>query len=317
MTGTGQTAAQAWTFPTLGGEAPVVIAHRGASGVLPEHTLEGYRLAIEQGADFIEPDLVMTKDGHLVARHDRYLSTTTNVADHPEFADRKRDTDGREDWFVEDFTLAEIRTLRAVQPFDGRDVGYDGRFAIPTFEEILALLDDVNAGRNAPVGVYPELKHPAHFIAEGLDPVPPLLSALAAHGYDRGRGRVMIQCFEPETLRRLRAAADYPLVALIYPLDGDSSTPSLSLEKVADTVDGVGPSKAFLFGPAFAPTDYVSRAHALGLKVHVWTLRDDSTPAAFGSAAAEYRAVFEQGVDGIFTDFPASGVRERFLVGLD
>lgn len=314
MTG-GQAAGADWPHDTLDGARPVVIAHRGASGILPEHTLEGYRLAIELGADFIEPDLVMTRDGHLVARHDRYLSTTTDVASRSEYAGRKRASDGRNDWFVEDFTLAEIRTLRAKQPFDGRDNRYDGRFTIPTFAEILTLLDEVNAGRETPVGVYPELKHPAHFIAQGLDPVPPLRALLEAHDYRQGEGRLLIQCFELETLQRLRAAADYPLVALIYPLGDDTTTPSLALEKVAGTVDAVGSSKAFLFGPDGASTDYVRRAHALGLAVHVWTLRDDRTPAGFDGAASEYNAIFAQGVDGIFTDFPASGVRERFLSG--
>lgn len=316
MMNAGQASGADWPHDTLDGERPVVIAHRGASGALPEHTLEGYRLAIDMGADFIEPDLVMTKDGHLVARHDRFLSTTTDVAMHPEYADRKRVSDGREDWFVEDFTLAEIATLRARQPFDGRDDSYDGRFGIPTFADILALLDKVNATRESPVGVYPELKHPAHFIAQGLDPVPPLLALLETHGYDAGKGRLIIQCFELETLRRLRAETDYPLVALIYPLDDSTATPSLALEEIAGMVDGVGPSKAFLFGPDHAPTDYVRRAHALGLAVHVWTLRDDRTPQGFDTTAAEYRAVFASGVDGIFTDFPDSGVRERFLSGL-
>ena len=164
---------------TLTGQPPVIIAHRGASGERPEHTLAAYSLAIEQGADFIEPDLVMTKDGVLIVRHDRYLSTTTDVSAHPEFADRRVEKEGRQDWWAEDFTLEEIKTLRAVQPREGRAKDYDGQFEIPAFEEVLALRAKASEETGRIIGVYPETKHPAAPAALGLDPAPELREEMA------------------------------------------------------------------------------------------------------------------------------------------
>ena len=158
-------------FKTLTGEQPAIIAHRGASGYLPEHTLEAYTLAIDLGCDFIEPDLVFTKDGHLVVRHEGYLSPSTDVADHPEFADRKKHskTFGFEDWFTEDFTLEEIKTLHARQAYPGRSREYDGKFLIPTFMEVLELARAKSKEKARPIGVYPETKHPGHYKKLGHD----------------------------------------------------------------------------------------------------------------------------------------------------
>src|SRR5690242_20240985 len=191
---------------------PVVIAHRGASGYRPEHTLASYRLAIAMGADFIEPDLVSTKDGVLVARHENEISGTTDVADHPEFADRRatKVIDGRPvaGWFTEDFTLAELKTLRAkerlpqVRPDNTR---YDGMFEVPTFEEVLALAKQESRRTGRRIGVYPETKHPTYFDGIGLSLEEPLVAALRRHGLDRPRAAVIIQSFETGNLRELDA----------------------------------------------------------------------------------------------------------------
>ncbi|RMD87685.1 MAG: glycerophosphodiester phosphodiesterase [Alphaproteobacteria bacterium] len=313
--------ASAWPHPTLDGARPVVIAHRGLPGHLPEHTLEGYRLAIELGADYIEPDLVFTADGHLIARHDHFLSTTTDVADHPEFADRKREIDGHSDWWSEDFTLAEIRTLRARQAFPDRSHEFDDRFAIPTFDEVLELVESESRRRGRRIGVYPETKHPGYFAGRGFDFVPPLLASLARHGF-RGRDDpVFIQSFEAPILRRLRSETDIRLVFLIEPKTDASGVPvdydpPLPFAELAGFTDAIGPSKALLLRPDGTDSGFVARAHAAGLMVHIWTLRDDRTPAGFPSPEAEYRRFLALGIDGFFTDFAASGVLYRELEAL-
>ncbi|MCB2097690.1 MAG: glycerophosphodiester phosphodiesterase, partial [Parvularculaceae bacterium] len=200
-------------WSTLDGNPPLVIAHRGASGYRPEHTLEAYALAIDMGADVVEPDLVFSKDGILVARHDRYLSTTTDVTDHPEFADRKRANDDpndepREDWWVEDFTLADLKTLRARQPFPGRSKEFDGLYEIPTFEEMLTLVAQKAKETGRPVGVYPETKHPGFYASKGYDFEAPLLKSLDKFN----AGPVFIQSFEPEILKRLKGKTGAKLV---------------------------------------------------------------------------------------------------------
>jgi len=204
-------------WKTLSGQAPLVIAHRGASGERPEHTLEAYDLAIDQGADFIEPDLVITKDGQLVARHDRYLSGSTNVSELEEFADRKVIKPGKAqaDWYVEDFTLAELKTLRARQPRDGRSKAYDDKHEIPTFEDVLQLVVDRSEETGRRIGIYPETKQPAALEALGFSFNAPLLAALKRHGYDGADDPVFIQSFEVENLKRLNTKTDVRLVYLI------------------------------------------------------------------------------------------------------
>ena len=205
---------------------PLVIAHRGASGYRPEHTLESYRLAIELGADFIEPDLVSTKDGALVARHEPYITDTTDVAQHPQFADRKctRVIDGLPytGWFTVDFTLAELKTLRAVQPRPDRSKEFDGRFEIPTFDEIIALAREASEKIGRRVGIYPETKHPTWHCDRGLPLEDALLDALAKVGWTTRDAPVFLQSFEAGNLRWLRARTDVRLVQL---LDGDGLTP--------------------------------------------------------------------------------------------
>ncbi|GIX17651.1 MAG: hypothetical protein KatS3mg119_1837 [Rhodothalassiaceae bacterium] len=297
-----------WPYPTLTGARPLVIAHRGASGWRPEHTLASYRLAIGMGADFIEPDLVMTRDGVLVARHDIHLSGTTDVAERPEFADRRRRVGDREDWFVSDFTWAELSTLRTRQPFPGRDHAFDGKERIPRLDEILALVREAEAaGRR--VGIYPEIKQRPFFLEEGLDPVPALAEELRRAGFT-DPARLFLQAFEPETVRAMGEAIAAPLVQLVDAGPGPDGrlVPSVPLEEAARHAQVAGPSLALLLTPEGADTGYVARAHELGLAVHPWTLRDDRLPPGVTDARALYRAVFALGVDAVFTDFPDTAV---------
>lgn len=313
---------------------PLIIAHRGLSGQYPEHTLLAYRAAIEAGADFIEPDLVLTRDGVLVARHENEISSTTDVADRPEFAARRtsKTIDGENvtGWFTEDFTLAELRTLRARERLPRlrpQSRTHDGREQVPTFAEVLALLSEVNRGRAKPIGVYPETKHPAYFAALGLPHEAPLLELLARHGYRSARAPVFIQSFEVGNLVALRRKTALPLVQLVASEGGPADQPDLryadmltpqGLAKVARYATGIGPEKGLVIphdakGGLAAPTALLSDAHAAGLKVHPWTfrrenmflppaLRAGSDPAAAGDLATEVHAFAAAGIDGLFTD---------------
>lgn len=321
--------------------APIVIAHRGASGYRPEHTLEAYRLAIEMGADYIEPDLVATRDGHLVARHEPDISQTTDVASKSEFADRKRTVmiDGVETtgWFTVDFTLAELRSLRAVQPRQDRSKEFDGQFLIPTLEEIIALAQSESKARGRTVGIYPETKHPSWHCALGLSLEKPLLNALERAGWNHRDAPVFIQSFESGNLQWLRSRTPVRLIQLVggvgsnadgsvilpptfeqpgcttYPI-GDLPTnyaSATTFETIAAYADGIGPWKCFLVGEvdgrATRPTNFVELAHAAGLKVHPWTFRNEPMHLLAdyaGDPLAEYRAFIELGVDGLFSDFP-------------
>ncbi len=287
---------------------PLVIAHRGAPGYLPEHTGEGYDMAIRMGADYIEPDLVFTKDGHLIARHDHYLSTTTNVADHPEFADRKTTKDGHEgeDWFSEDFTLAEIKTLRARQAFASRSHAADGKFEILTFAEVIKLAHGRTTMSGSPVGIYPETKLPSYFSALGYDFETAVLGELAKHGWDTPGSPVFIQSFEDGILRSLRAKTELPLIMLLESAEG------VDMKDIATYANGVGPSKALLANKDGSSTGFIEAAHAAGLKVHPWTFRSDMLPEVFANAQAEFDFFFDLGVDGVFTDF-ANDARASLL----
>ena len=292
-------------WKTLSGEPPMVIAHRGASGVLPEHTIAAYQRAIDIGADYIEPDLVITKDGHLVARHDRYLSGSTDVSDRSEFADRKRPDPNHagEDWFVEDFTLAEIKTLRARQPRPGRSKAYDGKYEIPTFEEVVQLAKIASKSSGRPIGLYPETKHPSVFAAVGLRHDESMLDTLSAFGYKTASAPVFIQSFELENLERLNALTDIRLVFLT------DKNPDFSA--IAKFVDGVGPYKELVIDSEASATGFVDAAHAAGLAVHPWTFRDDQSNEAFPDIDAELKAYYALGVDGVFSDFPDTALRAR------
>ncbi|KJA09321.1 glycerophosphodiester phosphodiesterase [Acidovorax temperans] len=265
------------SYPTLNGDTPLVIGHRGASGYRPDHTLESYKLAIEMGADFIEPDLVATKDGVLVARHEPNITGTTDVATRPEFASRKttKNVDGvnEEGWFVSDFTLAELKTLRAVQPLSDRDQSYNGKFQIPTFEEVLDLAkaEGTKAGRT--VGVYPETKHPTFHAKLGLPLEDRLLAVLAKYGYTTKASPVIVQSFEVSNLKYLRTKTQVRLVQLVdandvnadgsmdltapydkpydFAVAGDSRTfasllTPAGLKEIKTYADGIGPWKPYL-----------------------------------------------------------------------
>lgn len=265
------------SYPTLSGDTPLVIGHRGASGYRPDHTLESYKLAIEMGADFIEPDLVATKDGVLVARHEPNITGTTDVATRPEFASRKttKNVDGvnEEGWFVSDFTLAELKTLRAVQPLSDRDQSYNGKFQIPTFEEVLDLAkaEGTKAGRT--VGVYPETKHPTFHASLGLPLEDRLLAVLAKYGYTTKASPVIVQSFEVSNLKYLRSKTQVRLVQLVdandvnadgsmdltapydkpydFAVAGDSRTfasllTPAGLKEIKTYADGIGPWKPYL-----------------------------------------------------------------------
>ncbi len=294
----------------------LVIAHRGASGERPEHTLEAYRRAIAQGADFIEPDLVMTSDGVLVARHDPWLSDSTDVADRPEFAGRRSRVTGPDgsvldDWFAWDFTLVELKTLRAKQVRAGRYTAFDGQFHVATFEEILALAAEECARTGRRIGLYPETKWPVEHGARGLDMEEALVAILERYGLTGTDAPVYIQSFEPEILKRLDKRIDTPLVQLVYPPDWSFGTPAnIALENLASYSDGVGPYKALMIDPATGEvTDFGARARALGLEVHPWTFRDDDKPAWAAAPEDEIRAAIRAGATGFFTDFPATGRR--------
>ncbi|WP_421784853.1 glycerophosphodiester phosphodiesterase family protein [Hyphobacterium sp.] len=303
---------QAPEWNTLSGEAPLVIAHRGASGERPEHTIEAYALALDQGADVIEPDLVVTGDGVLIARHDAYLSTTTDIASRREFADRRRELFGRNDWWVMDFTADEIASLRAIQPFDNRDPSYDGQFAIPTFEQVLDFVAEREAVCGCRIPIEPEVKHPEEFAAAGLDPLPILNQILLDHGLFSEDAPVVVQSFDAGFLIRMNAVAPVRL-AMLYssPDEEGGNMNGYPLDAVAQFADGLGANKALLLNPDGSSTGLLEQAHALGLEVHAWTVRDDRTPLVGDSVEDELRALYALGVDAVFTDFPPTAVRVR------
>ena len=292
---------------------PIVIGHRGACGYVPEHTLTSYFIAMQDGVDYVEPDLVMTKDGVLVARHENEIGTTTDVAAHPEFADRRttRVIDGTAvaGWFTEDFTLAELKTLRAreripeVRPANKR---FDGQFQIPTLEEILALVNAVQQqrvtlakqlGRPAPtpIGVYPETKHPTYFQGVGLAMEEKLVATLERYGYKGRHGRAFLQSFEVSNLKTLSKLTQLPIVQLIEssgaPYDlvvqgerrtyADLITPR-GLDAIAKYAQAIGPAKSLVIARTAndslgEPTSLVSDAHAQGVHVHAWTFRAENS----------------------------------------
>jgi glycerophosphoryl diester phosphodiesterase len=321
----------------------IVIAHRGASGERPEHTLGSYSLAIAQGADYIEPDLVLTKDGVLVARHENEISETTDVADKAEFADRKtsKTIDGQKmtGWFTEDFTLAELKTLRAKERLPqlrSANMAYDVQFEIPTFDEILALAKAQSAVTGRTIGIYPETKHPSYFTAIGLPHEAPLLAALTKYGHVEKSAPVFIQSFEVENLKALRPKTKLRLIQLMAetgsPPDRSDVTyaqmaSAEGLKIVATYADGIGPNKAMviprtLLGNLGDPTTLVADAHKVGLAVHPWTFRRENyflplaqksgvDPRGVGDLNAEIKAYLATGVDGIFSDNVTEAVAAR------
>jgi glycerophosphoryl diester phosphodiesterase len=338
-----------------GDDRPIVIGHRGASGYLPEHTLAGYALAVFQGADFIEPDLVSTKDGHLVARHENVLDGTTDVASRPEFADRQttKSIDGLPvtGWFSEDFTLAEIKQLRAIERIPGTrpaNARLDGQLEVPTLQEVIDLAQALEKVTGRRIGIYPETKHPTYFDSIGLSMEEPLVEILHKNGYEGKRDRVFIQSFEISNLKDLRRRTNISLIQLFgsggaRPYDVVAAGGTLTyaqmataegLAEIATYAEGVGPEKLYviprvagILDPANV-TDFVRNAHAVGLKVHPYTfrventflpinLRSSSDPNERGDLEAEIRAYLDAGIDGFFTDNSDVGVRARdaFVAG--
>ncbi len=315
--------------------APIIIAHRGASADRPEHTIASYTHAIEQGADFIEPDLVSTKDHQLVARHENDITGTTDVAAHPEFADRKAtktiDSESHTGWFTEDFTLAELKTLRArerlpqLRPANAK---FDGQEAIPTLADIIALAKAESARTGRTIGIYPETKHPSYFRDINLPLEPVLLAALAKAGWTKADSPVFIQSFEAGNLKMLHGQTKVRLIQLIdakMSADGvsyDAMVTPEGLKAIARYANGIGPNRDRIIprdaaGNLQKPTSLVADAHAAGLQVHPWTFRPENyflaapfrigtNPRDRGDAAGEIRAYLETGIDGVFSDLPAA-----------
>ncbi|MEU9794360.1 glycerophosphodiester phosphodiesterase [Streptomyces sparsogenes] len=327
---------------------PTVIGHRGASGYRPEHTLGSYQLALDLGADIIEQDLVPTKDGHLVCRHENDITATTDVAARPEFADRKttKTVDGTAltGWFTEDFTLAELKTLRAKERIPGtrqRNTLYDGRWEVPTFEEVLQWAEREGRERGRRVWLYVETKHPTYFRKLGLGLEERLARLLRAYGRHRKDSPTFLQSFEPSSIQRLRKLVATPAVVLLStansrPWDfveaGDPRTVAdlvkpEGLAWIAGYADGIGPDLSLIIprdssGKLTTPTTLVKDAHAAGLVLHPYTMRNENSflPAdfrrgtdatAYGDAFGAFKKYFETGIDGIFSDNPDTALLAR------
>jgi glycerophosphoryl diester phosphodiesterase len=327
---------------------PIVIGHRGSPAYRPEHTIASYTLAIEMGADYIEPDLVFTKDGQLVVRHEPDIGATTNVADHSEFAERRttRTIDGMEypdTWFTFDFTLAELKTLRAKERLPDvrpQNTALDGLFEIPTFQQVIDL------AKAKGVGIYPETKHPTFFRSLGFSFDAPLLGTLRRNGLDRRDAKVFIQSFEVGNLQRLARETRIPLIQLIdasgapadFVASGDPRTyddlvTRRGLAEIATYADGIGPDKSRIVAgnsagkPLGRPTTLVPDAHRVGLLVHPFTFRPENNFLAAdfqvgnpkspeflrarGDQPAELALYYKLGVDGLFADNADTAVAVR------
>jgi glycerophosphoryl diester phosphodiesterase len=332
---------------------PLIIGHRGAAGYRPEHTLASYELAARMGADFIEPDLVSTKDHVLVGRHENEIGGTTDVAGHPEFASRRatKFIDGNTvtGWFTEDFTVADLKTLRAKERLPAvrqENTMYDGRFEIPTFAEILALRERLSKELHRVVGVYPETKHPTYFRSIGLNLETPLVQQVRGAGLDQANAPIFIQSFELTNLVDLRqhfgvnarlifltsaSGAPSDLASTGDPTTYADLTTAAGLRSISGIVNGIGPDKNQIIlrnvdGTLAQPTTLVADAHAAGLKVHPYTFRAENTflpldyrvgtdPTAYGRAIDEQVRFLRTGIDGLFTDQSDIGVvaRAEFL----
>ena len=328
---------------------PIVIGHRGASAYRPEHTLAAYKLAIAMGADYIEPDLVSTKDGVLVARHENEISGTTDVSERPRYADRMRTKviDGVEvtGWFTEDFTYRELKTLRAKERLPEirpHNATFDGMYEIPTLQEVIALAKRESERLGRTIGIYPETKHPTYFDSIGLSLEEPLLRTLRKNGLDRPWSRVFVQSFEVSNLKDLKyrlgarvrlvqlvnsSGAPYDFVAAGNPRTYADLVKPRGLRLIARYAAGIGTNKDLILprdaqGFLLEPTTLVADAHAAGLVVHTWTFRPENAflpadfrngtdPAAWGDWQAELELLFAQGIDGVFADAPDLAVEVR------
>jgi glycerophosphoryl diester phosphodiesterase len=322
-------------------KTPLIIGHRGASGERPESTLAAFRLAIAEGADFIEPDLVVTKDGHFVVRHENEISQTTDVASRPEFESRltTRQIQGQgvSGWFTEDFTLEELKTLRCrerLPKLRPESAKFNGQEAIPTYQEVIDLAKSEGARLKRVIGTYPEMKHASYFAGIGLPMEGRLADILKANGLDGPSAPVFIQCFDVLPLKTIMTMCKAPRIQLVSP-DGGPTDVALrykdmvsasGMKAIATYANGVGPDWSMVIptvdGGIGAATPLVADAHAAGLAVHPWTvraenfflppkLRNGADPAAHGDVEAVYRALYAAGVDGLFSDFPGLAVKAR------
>ncbi|MER7919121.1 MULTISPECIES: glycerophosphodiester phosphodiesterase [unclassified Streptomyces] len=328
---------------------PAIVGHRGASGYRPEHTFGSYELALDLGADIVEAgDLCPTKDGHLVCRHEPEIGGTTDVADHPEFAARKttKVLDGvpTTGWFTEDFTLAELKTLRAIERIPANrphNTLYNGRWEIPTFEEVLKWQDEQTRKRGKQVWIYPETKHPTYFRKLGLALEERVAKLLRRHGKDTRNSPVILQSFEPTSIQRLNRLVDNPLVVLLSTADSrpfdfveagdprtvaDLITPK-GLREIAGYAQGIGPTLDLVIpkkadGSLGEPSTLVSDAHRVGLILHPYTMRNENpflpaefrkggTADGYGDPFGAFKAYFATGIDGVFTDNADTGVLAR------
>ncbi|MBE9007951.1 glycerophosphodiester phosphodiesterase [Fortiea sp. LEGE XX443] len=317
---------------------PIIIAHRGASGYRPEHTLAAYELAINLGADYIEPDLVSTKDGILIARHENEISETTDVANHSEFAQRQTtkivDGESKTGWFTEDFTLAEIKRLRAkerIPQLREQNIIYDRLWEIPTLQEIIDLAKNHSAKLGRNIGIYPETKHPTYFRSINLALEESLLATLQINGYQGADAPIFIQSFEVSNLQYLAQKTNLPLVQLVningkpfdFVVSGDVRTYAdltiSGLEEITKYAHAIGIHKDILVprdstNKLQSPTSLVQTAHAAGLQVHVWTFRNENCflPLDFqGNPQGEYELFFRLGIDGVFSDFSDTALMVR------
>ncbi len=279
---------------------PLIIAHRGASGLRPEHTLEAYELALRQGADVIEPDLVPSADGVLYARHEAGLARSTDIASRTEFRDRQRDGD----WRCDAFSSDELDTLRAIQPSTGRPREFDGLFALPRWQAILEWAALAASRRDKPVILYPELKCPAEFIANGVDPVEVFIDSEKKLP---GNVNVWVQCFQVESLRRVHDATGLPCCLLVDAAQDWREC----LRAHGAWLARLGVDKELLNFPDGASGGLLELAHGIGLRVDAWTFRDDRIDSRHANARDEIHEALVAGVDGVFCDFPPTGVAAR------
>ncbi|MET0136204.1 MAG: glycerophosphodiester phosphodiesterase [Kibdelosporangium sp.] len=326
---------------------PLIFGHRGASGYRPEHTLASYVLAARMGADYIEPDLVPTKDGALVARHENEISGTTDVAEHPEFTARKttKTIDGTAltGWFTEDFTLAELKTLRAkerIPEVRQRNTIYNARFEVPTFQEVIDLRKRLSAELRRDIGIAPETKHPTYFQSIGKPLEPAVVRTLERNDLNKSSAKVVVQSFEVGNLvsmnRELRvqlvqltsaSGAPYDFIAKGDPRTYADIVSPTGLRDVAKYADWLGPDKNQVIprdaaGFLKAPTSLVSDSHRAGLKVVPYTFRNENSflpadfrssavPAEYGNVFGEFEKFFATGIDGLFTDNSDTAVEAR------
>ena len=296
---------------TLHGAAPKIIAHRGASGYRPEHTLEAYALAIAQGADALEPDLVVSRDGVLFARHDLGLARSTDVASRPQFASRAREIGGQRDWWVGEFAAAEIDALRAVQPNAQRTARFDGRFGVPRFAQVLDLALQAAPTRSTPIVIDAEIKQPHVFRALGIDMIDALLRDLEPLSSTGPDAPVWLECFDHLFLREAYDRCGNPCVALVENLPDGAAARDALLRRLAPWARGIAAAKHLLWDEAGEDSGLADAAHAQGLEIHAWTFRDDRSPAPFAGAREELFAAFALGVDAMFCDFPDTAVQAR------